>query len=175
MVSNLGASASSRDAPYRAGVVSQPANDVPRRPAPGRVVAAIGALLVLSGAGCASTGPSGIGTQTLGAGSDNRTITLAEIEAVGGTNALDVVARLHPNWLVRAGVRSRSTRLPAEIVIVTEGQYFGPPASLRQIPVNILGSIRYMTGTDATNQFPWLASGRHVEAAIIVSHRGAIP
>ncbi|MEX1258714.1 MAG: hypothetical protein WEG36_13955 [Gemmatimonadota bacterium] len=137
------------------------------------LLAAVG---VAASVGCASAAveTSATGASSLGS-SDSRTITLSEVQAVGGTNAFDVIARLHPNWLLAAGTRARSTRLPSEIVVVTDGQYFGPVGALRQIPIGMVGGIRYLTGTDATNQFPWLASGRHVEAAIIVSQRTVIP
>jgi hypothetical protein len=143
-----------------------------RRRLPPRTRTLAAALVIAAASGCASSEALSTEGQALQA-TDSRIITLAEVLTVRGTNAFEVVARLHPNWLIGAGARARSTRLPSEIVVVTEGQYFGPPASLRLIPIEAVGSIRYMTGTDATNQFPWLASGRHVEAAIVVTHRGA--
>jgi hypothetical protein len=119
--------------------------------------------------GCASSGGgSSGGGETLSGGGDARVITQAEILRLGVSNAFEAVERLHPVWLISGGTRARSTRLPSEIVVIANEQYFGPPASLRQFPAGVILEIRYVLGSDAINRYPQLANGRFVEAAIIV-------
>lgn len=99
---------------------------------------------------------------------DRNTITPEELSEISGTNLYQVVQQARPLWLNRSGSRARSILVPTETVVVTEGRYFGGLGSLRQLPVTGVRSIRRLTGSDVVNTFPSLASGRHVEAAIVV-------
>lgn len=92
----------------------------------------------------------------------------AELATVSVSTAYDVLERLRPLWLRSAGPRSRSARLVTEVVVITDGQYFGNLGSLRQIPASVIREIRYLSGSEATNAFPSVASGRHIESAIVI-------
>jgi hypothetical protein len=114
-------------------------------------------------AACASTeGGTSSGTR-----SDSRMITEEELSSISVSTAYDVVERLRPLWLRDTGVRS--TRVATEVVVVTDGQYFGDISTLRQIPAGSLRELRHMSGSEATNAYPWLASGRHVASAIVIT------
>lgn len=95
-------------------------------------------------------------------------ITQQELAAISVSTAYDIVERLRPLWLRSTGPRASSTRLVTEIVVMSDGQYFGNVNSLRQIPAGGVRELRYMSGSEAINAYPWLASGRHVESAILV-------
>jgi len=120
-------------------------------------------LAAFGTAGCASVdGAPSSGTRT-----DSSRITEEELASISVSTAYDVVERLRPLWLRASGVRS--TRVATEVVVVTDGQYFGDVSSLRQIPAGSLRELRHMSGSEATNAYPWLASGRHVASAIVIS------
>lgn len=120
-------------------------------------------LLILLGAlsGCAAG-------EARGTASDSRVLTLDELESISVSTAWDVLEQLRPLWLRTTGPRSRSARLVTEVVVVTDGQYFGNLNSLRSIPAAGIREMRYLSGAEATNAYPGLASGRHVEAAIVI-------
>jgi hypothetical protein len=122
-------------------------------------------VAVLAGWGCAAGGARAERTSAAG----SRVITEAELATLSVSNAQDVLEHLRPLWLRSAGSRSRSARLTTEVAVVTNGQYFGDLNSLRLIPASTIREIRYMTGPEATNAFPSLASGRHIESAIIIA------
>jgi len=105
----------------------------------------------------------------------SRVITQEEVSTLSVSTAWDVVERLRPLWLRSSGARSRSARLDTEVVVVTDGQYFGGLPSLRQIPAGGVREIRYLTGSEAVNAYPRVASGRHVEAAIVISQGARVP
>lgn len=99
----------------------------------------------------------------------SRVIAQEELATLSVSTARDVLERLRPLWLQSAGAGSRSARLTTEVVVVTNGQYFGNLDSLRQIPASAIREIRYMSGSEAANAYPSLASGRHIESAIIIA------
>ena len=116
--------------------------------------------------GCAAgTARPDRGSSTAG----SRVIAQEELATLSVSTARDVLERLRPLWLQSAGAGSRSARLTTEVVVITNGQYFGNLDSLRQIPASTIREIRYMSGSEATNAYPSLASGRHIDSAIIIA------
>jgi hypothetical protein len=101
--------------------------------------------------------------------SPNRLITEEELNAAGGGGSVyQALERLRPLWLRNSTTRRGTLGLTAEIVVLMDGQYFGDVTSLRQLPLVGVGAIEYMSGSEATNAFPFLASGRLVDSAILV-------
>jgi hypothetical protein len=133
-------------------------------------------LLLLAGV-LGSVGVSGCTAGRAGEGpsSDTRVITIEQLRAVSASSAYDAVERLRPLWLRSQGPRSRSPRLVTEIVVVADGNYFGNVGSLRGIPAESVNGMRYLSGSEATNAYPWLATGRHVESAIVVYQGTRVP
>ncbi|MSR22735.1 MAG: hypothetical protein EXR92_04205 [Gemmatimonadetes bacterium] len=126
----------------------------------GRLFLGIVAVSMLGG--CASGGQ----TPGQSRASDNRIITLEQLTAARVATAYDAVERLRPLWLRESGARSLGT--VTEIVVVAFGQYFGDVTSLRSIPTETVREMQYMSGPEATNAYPSLANGRHLESAIVV-------
>lgn len=116
-------------------------------------------------AGCAST--SG-GDDENAARRD--VLTREEILSVEVTNLYDLINRLRPRWLQ---VRSnRSFSMETEIAVLQNDVYLGPAGeALRQMSPELAFEIRYLEGARAATAIPGLMSGRHIEAAIIVSTR----
>lgn len=102
------------------------------------------ALPFLVGA-CASTGGSGVSRSST-------VISTEEIDALPGLQtAYEAVEQLRPNWLRTRG--SVSLQAPAEAsfpVIFMNGRRYGDMNSLRSIPINDVGSARYMSAREAT-------------------------
>ncbi|MSR22356.1 MAG: hypothetical protein EXR92_02250 [Gemmatimonadetes bacterium] len=119
------------------------------------------------GAGCASTGSQSAGNNT--PARNSRVITSADLAEIMVSDAYQAVERLRPLWLLS---ESRANLFAApEVVVLQNDRFFGNLQSLHQIPISPIREIRYMPGTEAMNQFPFLvgAVGRIVAAAIVVS------
>jgi hypothetical protein len=126
----------------------------------------VGVLLFSAlAAGCAST--SG-GDSDEGGRRD--LLTREEIVSVPVNNLYDLINRLRPRWLQ---VRSnRSFSMETEIAVLQNDVYLGPAGeALRQMSPELAFEIRYLEGARAATAIPGLMSGRHIEAAIIVSTR----
>lgn len=107
--------------------------------------ALLGASLLLWG--CA-TGPTSDG----GTVRDPNRISLEELQDQPAGTAYDAVERLRPNWL-----RSRASTMAGggtAIVarVFVDGREFGPLRALRQVSIEAVGEIRYMSGRDATTR-----------------------
>jgi hypothetical protein len=120
----------------------------------------------MASTGCATAG-SEEGTAP---SSDSRLITQEDLSAISVSDAYQAVERLRPLWLLAGTPMSVNQR--TEVVVLQDGSYFGDVQSLRQIPAGGIREMRYMTGSEATNRFPFLASGRNVAGAILVSLGG---
>ncbi len=98
---------------------------------------------------------------------DRNFISEGEIRTAEVTNAYQAVERLRPLWLRSRG--ERSFRLTTEIVVYQDGVMLGDVEVLRDIPIEIVRSLRMLDGPEAM-RLPGLGS-RHVEKAILVETR----
>lgn len=106
--------------------------------------------------GCAST-PSSF--------PDRNQITEREIEQTRATNALELIERLRPFWLI-ASRGERSINLETTILVYQNQTALGGLEELRRIPVHVIRSVRALDAVEA-GQLAGLGS-RHVERAIVV-------
>lgn len=82
----------------------------------------------------------------------NRTvITREEIEASQASDAFVLVQRLRPQWLRGRGTYSASHS--NEVRVYRDGAPFGSVASLRQVPLSQVRSLRYYDAIGATQRF----------------------
>lgn len=127
------------------------------------VRAAVAGLLALL-SGCALTGglPSGGGT-------DPDRITLGEITASGAPDGYEVVQRLRPTWL-RQRIDHRSTGRDLETLVIHNGARIGYLGSLRDLPAEMIGSMRFMHGSEAQSLLT--SNDKEIGAIIQVFSRG---
>lgn len=120
------------------------------------------AALVLMLSACGTRGP-GTAAQT-----DRNVITEPELRAVEGrTTALQLIERLHPNWLRGRGPISPDGSEGAVAIFVNNQQLLGGPEQLRRYVVSELSEIRRLSAMEATQRFgAGLTSG-----AILVTTR----
>lgn len=104
---------------------------------------------------------------TQGPSRDRNTITTEEVRSAGVSNAYQLIERLKPLWLRSRG--GRSMRLETAIVVYLDGAMLGDLEILRNIPIDIVVSVRALDSA-AAMQLPGLGS-RHVERAIMVVTR----
>ncbi|HEX8393165.1 MAG TPA: hypothetical protein VF665_12545 [Longimicrobium sp.] len=130
-------------------------------------LAALAATLALAGCSAAPANPA-TGTAPVAArASDPSRLTQAEIEATPGlSTAFDAVQRLRPAWLRATGARS-----DGQILVFQNTTRMGTADALRQISIEVVGSMRYLDSVDANNQLAVAGMGP-VAGAIIVSTRG---
>jgi hypothetical protein len=128
----------------------------------GRIV--VLALMCVLATGCgARSGTGGTGGTARG---DANVITAAEIDGSGHADALSLVQSLRPRWLRVRGASSPSGRETVKVYL--DGSLLGNPQSLRQISTHSVGSVRYLTGLEATQRYGL----DHGAGAIIVSTQG---
>ena len=108
---------------------------------------------------------------TQGPGGERDLITAQEIESVEVSNAYGLIQRLRPLWLRSRG--GRSTRLETEIVVYVNESVLGGIDDLREIPIEIVESVRALDSAEA-GRLPGVGS-RHVERAIMVVTRADLP
>ncbi len=104
-----------------------------------------------------------------GVPSDPDRITLDEIAASGETNAYEVVQRLRPAWL-RLRVDPRSTGVSLQTLVIHNGARYGYLSSLRDLPAEMIGSMRFMVGSEAQSLLT--GTDQEIGAIIQVSSRG---
>lgn len=88
----------------------------------------------------------------------------AEIAAADAHNALELVQRLRPRWLVERA--DRSTRLPTVILVYMDGARLGGVEELREITLPLIHSMRVLDAAEA-GTLPGLGS-QHVERVIMI-------
>ncbi|MGH7458260.1 MAG: hypothetical protein ACREKN_04135 [Longimicrobiaceae bacterium] len=115
--------------------------------------------LLLVSTGCATNG-----RLSSGRGADEQ-ITREQIEASTATSAYQLVQTLRPRWLRKRG--SQSFANEGDIMVYFDNARMGDPASLRQIPVNAVGSISFFNAAAAN--FRW--GPGHTHGVILVSTR----
>lgn len=120
----------------------------PPRTSAGRWVAflLVLALPLMAATGCVAGG-AGTGASRTGP------IERADVEASSARNAYDLVQSLRPQWLRGRGATSLRNTQPALPVVYVDGMRFGPVESLRQLTVESLQRLEFMSAPDATNRF----------------------
>ena len=120
-------------------------------------------LLVVAGVlhACASGGSS-----TTSGGSGN-VITRADMAGLERLTALQVVERLHPQWLRARG--PDSFEASNEVVVYIDGTRMGGIGELRRLNATEVAEIRYLDSRQATTQF---GSGHTSGAIFLLTHRG---
>ena len=103
----------------------------------------------LSVSGCVSSSSS----KPTGARSDRYRITREELQAMPPGTAMDVVERLHRDWLRgRSATVTTSTGRNYPHVFV-DGRPFGPTDTLLSFETNSIEEIRFITPSDATTRY----------------------
>jgi hypothetical protein len=82
-------------------------------------------------------------------------LAAAEIVAAhaDAATAYDALARLRPNWLTVHGVTSFDPRANDLAIVFVDGQLYGGPNSLRNIPADQVAYFRYYDVTEAGATF----------------------
>ncbi len=96
-------------------------------------------------------------------------ITADEIAASGEANAYAVVQKLRPAWL-RQRVDHQTTGVTLQTLVIHNGSRYGFLGSLRDLPAEMIGSMRYMVGSEAQSQL--LGTDRDIGAVIEVFSHG---
>lgn len=91
-------------------------------------------------AACATSGSGG----SSGPRRNANRITTEELTDVSTLSALDAIRRLRPQWL--QGNRARA-------VVVHDGARVGDQSYLENVAASSIGSMRFMTASDATMQY----------------------
>lgn len=123
--------------------------------------AAFALLALLSACALNSSRPAGV--------PDPDRITLHEIEASGEANAYDVVQRVRPAWL-RQQVDSRFDGQDLQTLVIHNGTRYGYLASLQDLPAEMIGSMRFLDGSEA--QTVLTSNDKEIGAVIEVFSRG---
>lgn len=91
---------------------------------------------------------------------EGRVVVAAEIEQMSAVTAWEIIERSHTRFQSRSGdagdVRSsrgrRSFILLEQAVVILDGARVDP-SLLRQLPATMVGSVRFLTGLDATTRY----------------------
>jgi hypothetical protein len=117
--------------------------------------------LAVAIAACAA--PAGVG----GSDYDANRISAAEIAETDVRTAYELVQRLRPRWLTTRP--DRSHRLRTVILVYVDGARLGEVDSMRQISVDGIRSMQYLSSSQA-GHLPGAGSD-HVQAAIVINTR----
>lgn len=122
------------------------------------------ALMVICTAStaCATATPS---TRPVLAGAGRDVITAAEIVAARVSDAYQAVAQLRPEFLRRRAFSSIPAFATPEATVYLDDLPFGSAESLRNIPLDRVRLIRYITPNEADLRF----GGSHLAGAILVT------
>lgn len=77
-------------------------------------------------------------------------IVESELSEVAAIDALGVVQRLRPQWLRSRGAASFQDSRGTLPSVYVDNMRYGELATLRNIPINEIAEIRYVSGPDAT-------------------------
>ncbi len=108
--------------------------------------------LVLLGTGCASA-PSAGRRDAVETAARQDVVSRADMLRVDATNALQAVMRLRPQFLRRAATSSIATSQQAELSVYMDSIRLGGVETLRDIPVEVVRSIQYLSASEAA--YPW--------------------
>jgi hypothetical protein len=106
--------------------------------------------LALVVASCAS---GATGTAATGGGRvDQSRLTTDELRTdIGARNLYDFITRARPHWLSRRP--TQTTRDQTDIVVYRDGVRLGGRETLRDISVDIVESVRLLSGSEAASRF----------------------
>ncbi len=104
----------------------------------------LGAVVLASGCGGGGSGSTPSRSGPIGE---------AEIQASSARNAHDLVQGARPQWLRGRGATSLRDPRPTLPVAYVDGMRYGSVETLRQLPVEGLVRVEYLSGPDATNRF----------------------
>jgi hypothetical protein len=97
-------------------------------------------------------------------GASRDVITAGEIVAARVTDAYQAVIQLRPEFL-RRRAGSAIPFAPAPVEVYVDELPFGPPETLRLVPLDRVRLIRFMSPVEADLRF----GGRHASGAILVT------
>lgn len=103
-------------------------------------------LLMLAAAGCAFH-------HTPAAQQDPNVITFEQIQASGGTTILDVISRLHADYLRDRGPTSMNARTRDVAVVFLNQQEYGALSTLADFPANDIEEVHFFPWDDALIKF----------------------
>jgi hypothetical protein len=139
---------------------SHPAHLVrPALPGPVSVLVALALL-----AGCATGGEE----RERAPRQQQNLLTEAQIHAGTYQTAFEVVQSLRPSWL-RERARSVTNPQGAEVAVYLDGVRLGGTGALRQVRVQNISTMQFMTPSDATTRF---GTGHAGGAILILTRRG---
>src|SRR5262245_53578380 len=107
-------------------------------------------LLLLAALGCASASASKSSDQPR---EDRNRITAAQLEKITANNAYDAVRLLHPEWMEVRGINSTSNPVPVTAAVFIDGSRMGDLESLRNVQLNGISEIKYLTAAEASNRY----------------------
>ena len=119
--------------------------------------------LAMAGLVVVAVGCSGA-TQPTGQSRD--VITVADIEKINVSNAMDVIQRLHPEFLRGRGRNSIASGDAQYPVVYVDGVRAGELSVLRSIPANDVREIRFVSAADATTRYGTGHTGGVIEVRI---------
>lgn len=105
--------------------------------------AALLAVLALALGGCASTGG--------GSGGSFGVLTREQLVETRQANLYQAVQSLRPQWL-RARAQSSLTQA-SEVTLFLNGSHYGTVEQLRNIPIDAIVDIRYLSASEAAGRF----------------------
>ena len=113
------------------------------------------AVALLVAAGCASGTSGGSSEGTTGAAPSRRrqadVITAEEIANTNASDALHAIELLRPTFLRSRGSSSAGRTLSP--VVYVNGQRWGEPGMLRNLPANDVATVRRLSGAEAQSRY----------------------
>ena len=92
-------------------------------------------------------------------------ITAEEIREISAANAYEAVSRLRSHWLRKRGVSSINRE--GSSLVYHDGMRAGTPEALRRINADVIESISFLNGSQATQRYGL----DHGNGAIVISSR----
>ena len=83
------------------------------------------------------------------------------------TNAWDLIAQIRPTFLRSRGTTSFRDLTPVRAVVYLDGVYYGKIEALRNLPVDEIRQIEFISAGDATTRY----GTDHLGGAILISTR----
>ena len=96
---------------------------------------------------------AGCSGATRSSGQSRNVITASEIAEINVSTAMDVIQRLHPEFLRGRGRNSISSGEAQYPVVYVDGVRAGELAVLRDIPASDVREIRFVNAADATTRY----------------------
>jgi len=109
--------------------------------------------------GCAAT----TGSRGDGSPAASNLLTRAELASVSANNAYEAIERLRPQWLRPRGPTSVTQPEGDWPLVYMDNVRAGDVSMLPNIPVDDIGEIRFITGSDATTRWGTGVTGGVIE------------